>query len=130
MADCPEEIRDKDIFSEDIETKIKACYTTWGENYYDKYYGPNAAYPPVHRDLLRTLLLEARAKRVLDAGCGPASFLRELANLDMEVFGFDLTSEMVQEARKVLAVASSRAYLGRKRPFTRVFSDPWRNDGI
>jgi SAM-dependent methyltransferase len=40
---------------------------------------------------------------VLDAGCGPASMLRGLADLKLELYGFDLTPEMVVEARKVMA---------------------------
>lgn len=86
-----------------IEDAVKSCYATWGSTYYDEYYGSKAAYPPVHRDLLRSLLVEAGVRNVLDAGCGSASFLRELAGLDMELFGFDLTPEMVSEGRRVFA---------------------------
>jgi len=39
---------------------------------------------------------------VLDAGCGPASFLRELAETDLRLAGFDVTPEMVAEGRRVL----------------------------
>jgi SAM-dependent methyltransferase len=87
----------------EIEDSIKACYSTWSDNYYDSYYGIDAPYPPVHRDLMVRLLRKANIKNVLDAGCGPASFLRELVNEKMDLFGFDLTPEMVVEARKVLA---------------------------
>ncbi len=85
------------------ESSIKACYSTWSETYYDDYYGDKAAYPPVHRGLLRELLLAARVKTVLDAGCGPASFLREIAPDNFDLYGFDLTPQMVAEARRVLA---------------------------
>jgi len=85
----------------DIEGAVKSCYSTWGATYYDDYYGPKAAYPPVHRDLIRNLLVEAKVRNVLDAGCGSASFLRELAGLNMGLFGFDLTPEMVQEGSRV-----------------------------
>lgn len=85
----------------EIEDAIKSCYSTWGTTYYDEYYGPGAAYPPVHRDLIRNLLIEAKVRSVLDAGCGSASFLRELAGSEMELFGFDLTPEMVREGRRV-----------------------------
>lgn len=84
------------------EDAIKACYSTWSDNYYDEYYGAKAAYPPVHREILKQLLREARAQNVLDAGCGPASFLRELTDTGIELYGFDLTPEMVTEARRVL----------------------------
>lgn len=85
------------------EAQVAACYSTWSGRYYDEYYGPGAAYPPVHRDLLRGLLEEAGARTVLDAGCGPASFLRDVTDMRLELHGFDLTPEMVAEARAVLA---------------------------
>jgi 2-polyprenyl-3-methyl-5-hydroxy-6-metoxy-1,4-benzoquinol methylase len=84
------------------EDAIKACYSTWSDNYYDEYYGAKAAYPPVHREILKRLLKEAGVRNVLDAGCGPASFLRELTESGIELYGFDLTPEMVREARRVL----------------------------
>lgn len=88
--------------SKNYEDVVKSCYTTWSETYFDEYYGANAAYPPVHRDLLKRLLLEAKVKSLLDAGCGPASFLRELTSEGIELHGFDLTPDMVVEARRVL----------------------------
>jgi SAM-dependent methyltransferase len=86
----------------DAEDSVRACYSTWSETYYDDYYGEGAQYPPVHRDLVKALLEEAGAHAILDAGCGPASFLREL-DLSLDLYGFDLTPEMVTEARRVLA---------------------------
>lgn len=85
-----------------VEEAVRHCYSTWGGRYYDDYYGDAAAYPPVHRDILVGLLEEAGARSVLDAGCGPASFLRALSGRGMELLGFDLTPEMVEEARRVL----------------------------
>ena len=84
------------------EEAVKGCYATWSKSYYNEYYGVEAAYPPVHRDLLKRLLVEADVKRLLDAGCGPASFLRALTGEGMALYGFDLTPEMVAEAREVL----------------------------
>jgi 2-polyprenyl-3-methyl-5-hydroxy-6-metoxy-1,4-benzoquinol methylase len=88
--------------SNDLETAVKACYSTWSGTYYDDYYGAKASYPPVHRELIRRLLRDAGARTLLDAGCGPASFLRELADDGIERYGFDVTPEMVREARRVL----------------------------
>ena len=85
------------------ERQVAACYSTWSGRYYDEYYGQGAAYPPVHRELLRGLLADCGARSLLDAGCGPASFLRDVADAGMELHGFDLTPEMVDEARRVLA---------------------------
>jgi SAM-dependent methyltransferase len=84
------------------EEAVRACYSTWSTTYHDDYYGPDAAHPPVHRDLLLGLLAEHGARDVLDAGCGPASFLRHLAGTGVRPFGFDLTPEMVAEARRVI----------------------------
>jgi SAM-dependent methyltransferase len=86
----------------EFEQRVKDCYSTWGETYYDEYYGEDAPYPPVHRDLLIHLLRVAGARRILDAGAGPASFLRDLDADEFERAGFDLTPEMVAEANRVL----------------------------
>src|SRR4029077_8986194 len=88
---------------ERIETAVRSCYSTWGTSYYQEYYGAGAPYPPVHVELLRGLVLQSGAKTVLDAGCGPASFLRQLAHDKLELFGFDLTGEMVEEGKRGLA---------------------------
>ena len=87
------------------EDAIKSCYSTWSRSYYDEYYGEKAPYPPVHRDLIKRLLKEADVRTLLDAGCGPASFLRELTDQRLDLYGFDLTPQMVEEARRVLAEA-------------------------
>src|SRR5262249_28129524 len=47
--------------------------------------------PPVHTDIVRGLLHAAGARTVLDAGCGPASMLRDLAEPGLERWSFDLT---------------------------------------
>lgn len=87
----------------DYEASVKRCYSTWGGTYYDEYYGPDAPYPPVHRDLIEHLIAEAGAQTLLDAGCGPASFLREISDRGIDLYGFDLTPEMVTEAKRVMA---------------------------
>lgn len=86
-----------------IEASVKACYAAWSKRYYDDYYASGEAYPPVHTDLTRNLLASAGVTSVLDAGCGPASMLRALMGLDAALYGFDLTPEMVVEARRVLS---------------------------
>ena len=82
---------------------VKACYSTWSETYHADYYGGKAAYPPVHVGIVRRLLAESGARTVLDAGCGPASMLRELFDLGLDLYGFDLTPEMVAEGRRIFA---------------------------
>lgn len=86
-----------------VEASVRACYSTWSARYYEDYYGAKGAYPPVHRELLRGLLREAKAHTLLDAGCGPASFLRDVTGEGIDLYGFDLTPEMVVEARRILA---------------------------
>lgn len=86
-----------------VERSIKHCYSTWGTSYYADYYGSDAPYPPVHLDLVKSLVAERGVKRLLDAGCGPASMLRHFVEPGRNVYGFDLTPEMVAEARRVLA---------------------------
>jgi len=86
----------------EVETNVQRCYSTWGETYYRDYYGENAPYPPVHINLLRELIINSGAKSVIDAGCGPASFLRHLTGDNLELYGFDLTAEMVSEAKRVM----------------------------
>lgn len=85
-----------------IERTVQHCYSTWGASYYKDYYGPDASYPPVHLDLARRIVDRAAPKHLLDAGCGPASMLRHLTAPGREVYGFDLTSEMVAEAVRVM----------------------------
>jgi SAM-dependent methyltransferase len=118
--------------SRDFERLVKSCYSSWSGDYYEQYYGKNAPYPPVHKDLIKKLLVDAGARRILDAGCGPASFLRELDGKVFDLYGFDLTPEMVSEARRIIAqkgvppdhiwlgsVVSSESFRrpGRKRTF-------------
>jgi 2-polyprenyl-3-methyl-5-hydroxy-6-metoxy-1,4-benzoquinol methylase len=86
-----------------VEAQIQSCYSTWAKTYFDEYYAGAAAYPPVHVDIVRKLLQLSGAKTLLDAGCGPASMLRRLADLKLEMYGFDLTAEMVDEARRSMA---------------------------
>lgn len=98
-----------------LERSVRACYATWSARYYDDYYRGASAYPPVHTDIVRGLLRDAKARTLLDAGCGPASMLRDLDDLGLERWGFDLTPEMVAEARRVLApqgVTAGRLWQG------------------
>ena len=85
-----------------VEAQVQACYSTWAKTYFDEYYAGASAYPPVHVDLVRELLRRSGAKTLLDAGCGPASMLRRLVDLRLDVYGFDLTAQMVDEARRVM----------------------------
>lgn len=97
------------------EAAVKACYSTWADTYHADYYAAQGAYPPVHQELVRNLLREHAARTLLDAGCGPASMLRSLTDLGISLYGFDLTPEMVQVARRVMSqhgVAADRLWEG------------------
>ena len=94
---------------------ITRLYTNWSKTYHDEYYGENAPFPPVHKDILIKLLKEAGRKTLLDAGCGPASFLRYLTEAGIDFYGFDLTPEMVNEAKRELAkrgVSGDKIWVG------------------
>ncbi|MCZ2112501.1 MAG: class I SAM-dependent methyltransferase [Anaerolineae bacterium] len=85
-----------------IEANIRHCYSTWGESYYRDYYESATAYPPVHTAIVRKRLEADKVRTLLDAGCGPASMLRDLDGLGIDRYGFDLTPEMVAEAKRVM----------------------------
>src|SRR5262249_23428670 len=87
---------------EDLEGQVRSCYATWAKTYFDQYYRSAEVYPPIHQAIVRDLLVAAKARRIIDAGCGPASMLRTLADLDMDFYGFDLTPEMVVEGRRIM----------------------------
>jgi len=116
---------DKDDNLKITEASVKQCYSTWGQSYYPDYYESKIAYPPVHVDIVRKHLEAYGSGRLLDAGCGPASMLRNLEGLGFDRFGFDLTPEMVAEAKLVMkaqgvptshiwqgSVVDQEAYLG------------------
>lgn len=99
----------------DAEAAVKACYSAWADTYHADYYTAENAYPPVHQELVRGLLREHGATNLLDAGCGPASMLRGLTDLGISLYGFDLTPEMVEVARRVMSphgVAGNRLWEG------------------
>ena len=69
----------KNQASIDIEKNVKDCYSTWGESYYQDFYESKDAYPPTHFELVKKIINELNPKRILDAGCGPASMLSHFA---------------------------------------------------
>jgi SAM-dependent methyltransferase len=116
------------------ERAVQSCYSSWAERYFDDYYSDKAPYPPIHQHILRELIAQSGARSLLDAGCGPASMLRGFADLGLDLFGFDLTPEMVVEARRVMtglgvpaahiwqgSVAEPRAYLPPEGPAPRPY---------
>lgn len=82
---------------------IKKCYSTWAKTYYDEYCGAEARYPPIHKKIITKILRESKIESLLDAGCGPASFLRDISREGFDLYGFDLTPEMVREGQRVIA---------------------------
>jgi hypothetical protein len=92
----------KDAQTKAAEAAVRNCYSTWAESYFRDYY-TGSAYPPVHVDLVRGLVSASGVHTLLDAGCGPASMLRGLADMGLELYGFDLTPEMVEVATRVAA---------------------------
>lgn len=97
------------------EAAIRKCYAGWAETYARDYYSERAPYPPIHREMIRRSLIEFGARNVLDAGCGPASILEGLADLGIDLYGFDLTPEMVAAARRKfegLGLPADRVWIG------------------
>jgi 2-polyprenyl-3-methyl-5-hydroxy-6-metoxy-1,4-benzoquinol methylase len=88
--------------SRKAEERVRLCYSTWAQSYHADYYASAGAYPPVHQDIVRDVLKRSGVRTLLDAGCGPASLLRSLTDLGLQLYGFDLTPEMVVEARRVM----------------------------
>jgi 2-polyprenyl-3-methyl-5-hydroxy-6-metoxy-1,4-benzoquinol methylase len=98
--------------SKKAEEQVRLCYSTWAQSYHADYYASAGAYPPVHQDIVRDVLKRSGARTLLDAGCGPASMLRSLTDLNLELYGFDLTPEMVAEARRVMKLPAERLWVG------------------
>jgi 2-polyprenyl-3-methyl-5-hydroxy-6-metoxy-1,4-benzoquinol methylase len=101
--------------NDDVNQAVRRCYSTWGSRYYENYYTGDDAYPPVHTQIVRELLHKHRATSVLDAGCGPASMLRDLDLAGLARYGFDLTPEMLNEGQRVLSaqnVPAENLWLG------------------
>ena len=97
------------------EKSIQNCYSTWGKRYYSDYYQSNKAYPPVHTEIIKEILKAENPTSLLDGGCGPASMLRDLSDLGIDLYGFDLTAEMINEAKdifKKLKLPSNRLWQG------------------
>jgi 2-polyprenyl-3-methyl-5-hydroxy-6-metoxy-1,4-benzoquinol methylase len=57
----------------------------------------------VHTELLRSILKDNAVNTILDAGCGPASFLRDVIKENWNLYGFDLTPEMVNEGKRIFS---------------------------
>ncbi|MHC4698407.1 MAG: class I SAM-dependent methyltransferase [Planctomycetota bacterium] len=57
---------------------------------------------PLERELLRRFALDVRKRGpVCDLGCGPGQVARFLKDLDVDVFGLDLSQKLVDSARKL-----------------------------
>jgi SAM-dependent methyltransferase len=84
-----------------LEEQIRACYASWANSYFQDYYDNPHSYPPTHAEVVKEILLANQTKVILDAGCGPGSFLRYIADTEMEWHGFDLVPEMTAEAARV-----------------------------
>jgi ubiquinone/menaquinone biosynthesis C-methylase UbiE len=56
---------------------------------------------PLDRDLLARFAKEVRDGQICDLGCGPGHVSRYLRSLGANVFGLDLSPQMVRQARKL-----------------------------
>jgi len=87
----------------DSDEALIACYTDWSHRYFEEWYGDDPAGHPPAVQIVRDRLQDIAAETVLDAGCGPASMLRLLAEPGRALHGFDLTPAMIEEAQAALA---------------------------
>tara|TARA_B100000579_G_C22813134_1_gene846335 strand:+ start:294 stop:1163 length:870 start_codon:yes stop_codon:yes gene_type:complete len=80
--------------------EIINCYRTWSKSYFKDYYSSEKNYPAIHVKIINQILKKNKVKKLLDVGCGPASILRLLNDKNLDCYGFDLTPDMVEEAKK------------------------------
>lgn len=82
-----------------IEMMVKECYLIWSKSYYDDYYGEKVVYFLIYCDLIRLILFDVVFKMLLDVGCGLVLFFCDMMDMSIELFGFDLMLEMVDEGK-------------------------------
>ena len=83
--------------------RIVRCYTDWSTQYYELWSADKTGDLAPHLRRLHEFVEEAQPRTLLDAGCGPASFLRTLDPEKIDCYGFDLTPSMIDEGRAILA---------------------------
>lgn len=56
--------------------------------------------------ILLSYLKDVCDKRVVDYGCGEGYFVKELLELGAEVYGFDISSSMIDKSKKIISSAN------------------------
>jgi SAM-dependent methyltransferase len=86
---------------------VEGDFTSTRESYdrvandYAKRFFNELQHKPVDRDLLTRFASEVGAGEVCDIGCGPGHVARYLHDLGTNVFGLDLSPQMLQQARRL-----------------------------
>lgn len=80
---------------------IRADYDRIAEDYARKIYG-ELQYKPLDRELLARLATAVRGRgSICDMGCGPGHVARFLRDTGADVFGLDLSLQMIEHARRL-----------------------------
>lgn len=87
--------------NDDVTRAIRRSYDQLADEYTRRIFG-ELQYKPFDRHLLDRFSAQVRGHgEVCDMGCGPGQVARYLRDLDTAVFGLDLSSKMLEEARQL-----------------------------
>ncbi|NUR66247.1 MAG: methyltransferase domain-containing protein, partial [Streptomyces sp.] len=91
---------DSDVQTRDFLTSTRVFYDAIAEDY-DKRFRDALAEMPLERAMIGVFAeLVGRGGAVADLGCGPGRVTGLLAALGLDVFGLDLSSSMLEIARR------------------------------
>jgi ubiquinone/menaquinone biosynthesis C-methylase UbiE len=87
--------------NDDVTRLIRGSYDQLADEYTRRIFG-ELQYKPFDRELLDRFTAEVRGHgEVCDMGCGPGHVARYLRDAGAGVFGLDLSSKMLEEARRL-----------------------------
>ena len=90
--------------NDDITHAIRESYDRIADDYAREIFG-ELQHKPFDRQLLDRFAAKTAGRgQVCDMGCGPGQVARYLRGAGAEVFGLDLSSQMVKQARQAALV--------------------------
>jgi len=92
-----------------MKERIQSHYRSTAEDYTEQYRPSYTGYPANQKRLaiLVDRVRTHRPRTLLDCGCGEGSPMRRLQEEGVQVWGFDLVPEMVEQGQRVLASSGS-----------------------